>query len=284
MIIGIIGGKGNMATWLKGFLRKNNSFHSFDIIISDIMSKLSNRDVVEKSDIIVFSVPIGKTVSVIEDALKYTRKGQMLMDLTSIKEPVVKAMLKSDCEVLSIHPMFSHTIQDVRGQTVVMCKARIGAYTPMIEGMFIDCGANVKISTPEEHDRVMTVIQGLTHFELIVLGECFRKLGMDISKTLDFTSPIYKIRMDMVGRVLAQDPRLYAEIQVLNPYTMEALDVLMKSSEELFRIVQKKDVAGFINYFSNASEFLGEFREKAMKESNILIDRLAESNLKGASE
>lgn len=270
--VGIIGGKGKMGDWFKQFFEKND----FGVIISDLDTETTNKELVKQSDAVIFSVPIGETVKVIEEVVPFTRPEQILIDLTAIKTPAMDAMLKSECEVLGLHPVFAPHTETIAGQTLVLCKSRPRKYTPIFEDLFINSGAKVKISTPEEHDKMMAIIQGLTHFSSIVLADCLRKLGLDTKESLGYTSPIYKIRMDMIGRIVAQDPRLYAEIEILNPYTAENLKVFMQSSKELLEHVEKKDLEGFIDYYRRAASYLGNFKDIAMEESNFLIEKLSE--------
>ncbi len=272
--IGIIGGNGKMGQWFKRFFEKSK----FRVIISDLDTKLTNKGLVERSDAVLFSVPISKTVEVIESVLPFTRKEQTLMDLTSIKTPAVDTMLKSDCEVLGMHPMFGPMTCSIKGQTLILCKARERNRTGVIETLFKTAGAKIKVSTPEKHDKMMSIIQGLNHFTSIVLGHSIMKLGLDIDESLEYTSPIYKLRMDMVGRILEQDPKMYAEIEMENPHTTGTLKVLSESSEELRKLIEKKDCAGFVKYFESSAEHLGDFKSRAMKESNYLIEKMVKKN------
>lgn len=269
---GIIGGNGNMGKWMKKLLEK----HNFKVLVSDTRTRLSNKELAEKSDIIIFSVPIGKTVEIIKQVLPYTRQDQMLMDLTSIKTPAVNAMKGSPCEILSIHPMFSHTIESLKGQRVIFCKITEKDYTKKIKDLFIKEGVLITESTPDKHDKIMATIQGLTHFNTIVTAHALMKLGVDIDESMKYTSPIYKIRMDMIGRILAQDPKLYAEIETLNPYTLRSVEQLRNSAHELIRHIEIGDVEGFIEFFNKSSKYLGDFTKKAMDESNYLIKKMAE--------
>ena len=78
----------------------------------------------------------------------------------------------------------------------------------------------------------------------------------------------------MVGRILNQDPSLYADIEMLNPKAKESIKQFMKSAKKLQRIINKKDKKAFISYFKGSGMFLGDFRRKASKESDFLIDQL----------
>jgi prephenate dehydrogenase len=128
--------------------------------------------------------------------------------------------------------------------------------------------------TPEEHDKMMAVIQGLTHFSAIALCHCMKDLNFDIKKSFECTSPVYRLTLDMAGRILNQEPELYADISLLNPITPEILLQYIKSAETLFKKIQTKDREGFIKFFEEASQYLGDFTEKAEKESNLLIKKM----------
>jgi len=70
-----------------------------------------------------------------------------------------------------------------------------------------------------DHDKAMSVIQGMTHFMLISGGMTMRDLGFKLQETKNLSSPVYQLVLDLVGRILGQDPRLYGEIQLNNPET-----------------------------------------------------------------
>src|SRR5690606_19389442 len=134
----------------------------------------------------------------------YVGRHQILMDLTSVKAPAVTAMPESSAEVLGLHPTLGPSVS-LAGQTVVACCARPGRHTAAFLDLLRRGGAYVKESTAETHDKMMFVVQGVTHFNAIVFAKLARKLNIYVAETLTYTSPIYRIRMDMIGRILAQD-------------------------------------------------------------------------------
>jgi len=272
MIIGIIGGKGNMGKYFTKYFRNNG----FKVVVSDLDTKLTNKKLVEKSDIVVISVPINKTVEVIKEIIPYTRQDQLLMDLTSIKEPAMKVMLKSSCEILGTHPMFGPHIKSIKGQTVILCRARPRKKTKIIEQLFEKSNVNIKISTPKKHDLAMATLQGLTHFSAIVLGHCVKNLNLNLKDLHDYMSPIYDIRFGMIGRILAQDSELYAQIQLENPEIKKVLNKLEKSHNKLHGIIKKHNTKEFQEYFKDAANYFGPYKEKAMEDSNYLIQKIAQ--------
>src|SRR6266404_993853 len=62
-----------------------------EVISSDIKDgpnvKVRNQSVVDRSDVVIFSVPPRETVAVIESLISYSRPDQLWMDVTSIKTP-----------------------------------------------------------------------------------------------------------------------------------------------------------------------------------------------------
>jgi prephenate dehydrogenase len=100
-------------------------------------------------------------------------------------------------------------------------------------------------------------------------------LGFDPHESLTSASPVYRLRLDMIGRILAQDPRLYAEIQMYNPYVKEVLTELERSSALLGRMVSERDVQGFVSEFRGVQEAFASFTSKALEESDRLIRALA---------
>ncbi len=103
-----------------------------------------------------------------------------------------------------------------------------------------------------------------------------KELGIGIKESKDFSSPVYKLRLDMVGRILNQDPRLYADIEILNTESKKALRTYLKTSKKLLKIIQNKDVDGFTKYFKEAADYLGDFKKEAEEYSDYLIEKLVE--------
>lgn len=272
--IGIIGGKGAMGQWFAKFFKRQG----YKVLISDLKTRLTNEELAQKSDVIIFSVPIAKTPAIIKSVLPHVKAGSLLTDLTSIKTPAVKAMLKApkNIEVIGMHPMFGQTAKSLTNQTVVLCPDRSKSWLPWLKNILAGNGARVKISAPQKHDEIMSVVQGLTHFSLIATGYAFKKLKINLKETLEFVSPVYRMRMDSIGRVLCQDPKLYAEIEIFNPAAVKTAAQYLQAAVKLAKIIKDKKEDEFIKYFKSAADFLGNFKKEAMEESDYLIEKLSE--------
>jgi prephenate dehydrogenase len=271
--VGIIGGTGHMGQWFKRFFQKNGC----KVVIASRKTKLKPEECASKCDVVVITVPIDSTLAVIKKIAPHVRKDALLMDLTSLKKDQVKAMLKhSKSEVIGTHPVFGPSVRSIKDQTMILCPARGKKWLPWLNNMLKKNGAKIKISNPAKHDRMMSVIQGIMHFGSISICHALKELGVDINNSQKYSSPIYKLRMDMVGRILNQDPKLYADIEIQNPETTKALKAYLKSANQLFRIIKKKDTKKFIKYFEEAADYLGSFKKEAEEYSNYLIEKLVE--------
>lgn len=274
MIIGIIGGTGLMGSFLKKFFEQ----HNYKVLVSTRKTELKPEECAAKSDVVIISVPINVTVEVIKKVAPYVREDALLMDVTSLKVEPVKAMLKySKSEVIGTHPVFGPWVNSIKGQTFVICPVRTKQWLGWLKGLLTNAGARIKVITPEEHDKLMSIIQGLTHFSAICVGYALKELNVDVEKSMELTSPIYKIRMDVVGRILNQDPGLYADIEILNPFTLQVINKFLNSVKQFYEIVKNKDRERFIKYFNEASTFFGRFKEDAMRRSNYLIKQLVKN-------
>jgi len=271
-VVGIIGGTGKLGGLFKNIFEEEG----YEVLVSSRSTSLSKEELIRRSDVVIVSVPIGSTIAVIREIVPFMDEGKLLMDLTSLKIGPIDEMLKSKADVLGTHPLFAPSIGDIQGQTIIICPERItnkGLYKK-INSTLEKKGANIVEMSPETHDKMMAVIQGLTHFSAIVLCHSLKDLDFDIKKSFECTSPVYRLTLDMAGRILNQEPELYADISLLNSETPEVLSQYIQSAQVLFKKIQTKDRDGFINFFEEASQYLGDFTEKAEKESNILIKRM----------
>lgn len=269
--LGIIGGKGLMGNFFASVFEKKG----FRVLTSDIKTKLTNKELVLKSDIVFFSVPIHLTEKIIKSVIPFTRRNQLLLDCTSLKTVPMKAMMKSRASVIGLHPMFRPNPTGLKNQTIIICPGRADMKTiDEVKKWFADDGAKMVRMSAREHDKLMSIIQVLLHFHTIVLGHTMRSLGVSPRKTMRTASPIYRLEMDIIGRIFSQNPTLYGSIEMLNPETKKVIRTLTDETIKMAKIVLKKDLKNFEKAFEKTSKFLGNFRNEALKETNELLTHL----------
>jgi prephenate dehydrogenase len=266
---GIIGGTGRMGRLFAGVFRRAG----YEVMVSGRSTKVTAHHIAKECDLVVISVPIRDTVRVIDEIAPLLEKGQLLCDLTSLKAAPVASMLKSKAEVIGLHPMFGPSVTSLKKQTIIACPARAAKATiHALLGVFRNEGAICTIADPNEHDRAMAVVQGLTHFVTLCMAESIRRLRVDIETTRAFTSPVYQIELGLVGRLLSQDPALYGSILQENPYVPEVLAACRSSVQDLQEIVASKDAGRFFDFFTQNTRHFGDFCPEGMKETDVLIE------------
>ncbi|HNX17164.1 MAG TPA: prephenate dehydrogenase/arogenate dehydrogenase family protein [Methanoregula sp.] len=269
MKAGIIGGTGKMGQLFVPVFERAG----YDVLVSGRSTKLTNTDLAKTCNIVIVSVPIRDTVRVIGEIASLLQEDQLLCDFTSLKTGPVAAMLESKASVIGLHPMFGPTVSSISGQTIVVCPARTtDVALKKLTGIFVREGAVCTIATPEEHDRMMAVVQGLTHYVTICMADSIRRLGIDIRKTEEFMSPVYQIELSLVGRLLSQDPDLYADILQENPYVPEVIEACRAAAGDLAGIVKSGNADAFRDFFARDTRHLGAYCERGQELTDTLIE------------
>ncbi len=269
----IIGGAGEMGQFFTNLFRKSG-------YIVDILTRQdwdNAKQLCKGVDLVIVSVPIETTENIIEQIAPFLEKNTVLADLTSIKERPLERMM--DCHkgpVLGLHPLFGGTSASLDKQIIVTTPGRGLEDCQWIIEQFILWGAIVVESTAREHDHIMELVQALRHFATFGFGQFLQEREAHIEKTLEFSSPIYRLELGMVGRLFAQDASLYSEIIFATRERRQLLKEYIESLNTHLEMLEKNDKSLFIKKFNHIAEWFGPFSEQAMRESSFLINKLIE--------
>ncbi len=274
--IAIIGGHGGMGQCFNRLF----TMLGREVLLVDRDPELTGPEAAAAADVVVIAVNIESTVEVIKTIGPACRPDALLMDLTSIKQAPVDAMLDScNCTVIGTHPLFGPTLHSLQGQRMVLTPARAVGDTDWqtwLTNMLSAVGLTLLDSTPEAHDRAMAVVQVLTHYSTEVLGRTMQRLDVSVEETLHFTSPIYHMELLMTARHFAQSADLYASIEMSNPNHDEVMRTFRDAAGEVHQAVADGDRAAFQSMFDEVGDFFGPFSRTALEQSSFLIDRLVE--------
>ena len=123
----------------------------------------------------------------------------------------------------------------------------------------------------------MSVVQGLNHMAAIISAKTMKDSGVGLSETLDYGTPVYKIRTALLARLISESPALYADIGIANPNIKKIINTLKKNTDELCAILEAGDKDLFMQYFSSAFDYFSEYREAGVEQSNKLIQLISRS-------
>ena len=264
-LIGIVGGRGKMGSWFREFFEEKG----YEVLVSGSNTKISNIELAQKADIVIISVPIRKTIQVIKEVRGWVRKDALFCDFTSLKKEQIEAMKEADSGVLGMHPLFGPLTRTLEGQKIVFCLVKANPWIDFLAKIFTENGAEIVEMSPEEHDLQMAGVQALVHFVNIGLARTFS--SQNFAPKALFLTPTFRLQSLIIGRILEADPKLYADIEMENPYFEDVLVNFNKEIDKLTKSVKDKDFEGFAKEFKSASLF---YSSKFKKETQIELKEI----------
>jgi len=241
--IAIIGGNGQMGRWFKHFFAD----HGLAVLVADVDTPQSAPEVAAAADVVILSVPIPMVTAVAKEIGPVMKPDAVLMDLTSVKQRPMTAMMSAfPGEVVGTHPLFGPGEETMAGRTVVLCQGRGERGFQWLKDLFTQAGARVKVTSAAEHDRLMAVVQGLAHFLLISFGSVLQELGVSPEDLEEFSTPTFSTLHNLARRLLSQDPKLYACIQLQNPANRMVLRALEGAVADILYFIQRQDADGLV--------------------------------------
>ena len=270
MNVGIIGGSDGLGKTLIYYLRDE-----FDVYITGRDHKKgrhvademnvnyieSNEGLANISDILVVSVPIQHTCDVIREVAPFMKSGSVMIDVTSVKEGPTKTMgeaLPESVEYIPTHPVFGPRTTRLDNQVIVLTADMKGKWYGKVYDYLASKNMRIIETSAEKHDFMMSIVQVLTHFSFISTASAIEKLQVDISETEDYESPIYNLMIDMIARIVSQNPYLTYNIQSMNSNGDKIRNTLAEAVLELRDVINNGDEEAFIDIAIRATKHMGD--------------------------
>ena len=224
---------------------------------------VSNAKAVESADVVLLSVPIECFEETVKQVSPYIQSGQTVIDITSIKVFPVEVMhkyIKTEL-VLGVHPLFGPGAQGMAKQNFILTPTNEGEGTlaQKIKKYLEARGASVSLMAPHEHDEMMTVVLGLSHFIAIVSADTLLSSGK-LKQVKAFGGITYKVLLTLVESVLSEDPELYASLQMNLPNMSETERLFQGRAKEWANLIKNKDRREFVRR-------MGLLRDKLEKDA-----------------
>ena len=265
----IVGGRGAMGRlFLRCFHEAGVSAGALDLGDEALMpARLA------ACDIAILSVPIDVTERVAADVGRHLKSDALLCDFTSVKAGPLAAMLAAhEGPVAGLHPMFGPDTASLSGQVVVHTPGRTPARAAALLRFFEALGAKVVQEDALAHDEAMAIIQALRHFTTFAYGVFLAEKAPQLSTLLKLSSPIYRLELEMVGRLFAQNPTLYGDIIMAAPRNLALIDEYAAAQSRCRALVAARDLEGFKAAFERAREYFGDDAVEFLQESAKLLE------------
>ena len=285
MNVGIIGGSDGLGKTLVYYFRDE-----FDVYITgrdhqkgrsvareaDVNYIESNAGLANISDILVISVPIQHTEDVIREVAPFMKDGSLMVDVTSVKEGPSKTMaeaLGKNVEYIPTHPVFGPRTTDLNNQVIVLTADEKGEWYAKVYDYLKSKNMRIIETSAEKHDFMMSIVQVLTHFSFISTASAIEKLKVNISETEDYESPIYNLMIDMIARIVSQNPYLTYNIQSMNANGDTIRNTFAEAVNELRDVINDEDSDRFVEIAINATKNMGDIKN-ALGRSDKAINAL----------
>ncbi len=264
-----------MGRWFKDFF----SGAGYKVLISGRKTPLTPTDMAKKSDVVILSVPLDVAIRLSEEIGPILSHDQLLMDLCSLKETILKSMLRfTQAQVVGTHPLFGPFTDSIKGQNIIVCPGRGTAWLKWLEDELRGKEAVVTRMDPVTHDRNMAVVQGLTHLLTVCMARTLQKMKMFPDEAISYSTPVFRLNINLIGRLFSQDPDLYASLIGANRHVEDVLATFMSAVDEAKESLLSGQEAGAVAYLDDIRSFLGGFCQDGLKESNKILNDLYKNN------
>lgn len=250
--VGIVGGTGRMGSW---FADLSEQF-GLEVLRVGRKTPLTPEEMAPKCDVVVISVPISSTVEVIKKIGPLVPDNSLLMDLTSIKERPMEAMLKySRAQVVGAHPLFGPDVAEDHQARVVLCPGRGEQGLAWLRGILERAGLEVVLLSPERHDHIMGLVQGVNHFSTFALALCISQSGLKFEDLMNCSTHTFKQKLERIQAVMAQPEDLFGSLLMDNPEAGRFIEQYLNAADDLIGVVREKDRCAFSDICESLKKF-----------------------------
>ncbi len=259
----VIGGSGKMGRWFAEFLDSQG----FDVTVADPAGPLPGfrhiadwRASAGEFAVTVVATPLRLTAAILKEMADKGHRG-LIFDIGSVKAPLVaglRALAAGGARVTSMHPMFGPDTQLLSGRHVLFMDVGVPEAVREARQLFASTMAQQMEMPLEEHDRLIAFVLGLSHALNIAFFTVLAESGESAPRLANLSSTTFDAQLDVAARVARENPRLYFEIQSLNPEGLFALDELLRAVQRLTDIVRGDDEEAFVALMEQGRGYLAQ--------------------------
>lgn len=181
--------------------------------------QFADVSVVARCSIVVLAVPVERLGEAVAAVSPWLCEGALVLDVGSVKvEParVMLAGLPAHVDIVGTHPLFGPQSgrDGIAGLKIAVCPVR-GTRARQVAAMLRRAfGLRVILTSAEQHDREMAVVQGLTHLVARIVAR------MDVAGSAMATASFERL-IEAVDMVRHDAPAVTRAIAEANPYAAE---------------------------------------------------------------
>ncbi len=226
-----------------GFARAHLARH-FEVVAHDPAHDGPSLAEAAACPVVVLAVPLAALADVARAIAPALLPGALVVDVCSVKSAplaLLDAILPEHAGIVGTHPLFGPQSgrDGIAGLPVAVCPARRGRRRRLVSRFLSGTLAlDAVVLGPEEHDRQMATVQGLTH----LLARIVLEMGVGDTR---LATPTFRHLLRMVDTVRHDSEALFRTILDSNPHAAamrtrfrEAADAVeARLAQPAFRVV-----------------------------------------------
>ena len=233
------------------------------------------KEVVETSDLVIYSVEAEKLDSVVAEFAAYTKPGAIVAGQTSVKTPEIAAFekyLPKEAQIITFHGMHGPAF-DPKGQTLILIphRANEAARQQMLD-LFNAIGSKVvELADYHEHDKIVADTQAVTHVGFESMGTAWMSAGFFPWENASYIGGIDNVKILTTLRIFSYKAHVYAGLAIMNPYARQQVRQYAVSESELFKLMIQEEEQAFRERLYRARDFVfHESRKPIMLSDKVM--------------
>ena len=247
-----------MGQWMcRFFASRGHEVKVFDDLPGGAFKNVKLEAGVKEADVIAVSSHISATAEMLRRIFKLRPKG-LVFDIASVKSPIVDVLKEGADQgllVCSIHPMFGPSASFIFARNLIVCNCgsdiAVNKFMPLLNGT----GANVIEMPVEDHDKMISVVLGMSHALNLAFFGALKESGFTHEELRKVSSTTFDRQMNISASVARESPNLYYEIQHLNPHNREMLEKLIDALREVQQAGSDEDRSHMIRLMQEGRKY-----------------------------
>jgi prephenate dehydrogenase len=200
-------------------------------IAADLEVSLTELDSAAQCDIVVIASPVSSFEQVVSAISEVCSSGAIIVDVGSVKvqpSEIMHRLLPDHVDVVATHPLFGpqSACDGIRGLKISICPSKNRRHLVLASFLRRVLGLQVILTSPQEHDREVAIVQGLTHLIARVLSNMEPLPSRHTTRSFD-------LLIEAISMVQNDAPEVFEAIEKANPYASGVRQQFVKLVSEL---------------------------------------------------
>ncbi len=258
----IVGGAGKMGRWLANILHaQGHRVTVFDPspAASDFEQATTLAEGARGAKLIVLATPLESSEAVYEEILHLEPTG-VIADVFSVKSqvtPLIERGVRDGRRIVSLHPMFGPDVYLLSGRTLLICDCGSAGTAHFIRDLFEGTALTLMDVPLARHDEIIAYVLGLGHAINLLFARCLCDSGRSPEEIVGVSSTTFEKQLRASREVCSENPRLYFDIQNMNPLSPMVFDVMENALDHLRSAALDPDPSAFERIMTDGDRWFG---------------------------